>query len=265
MRAFTSTTTRWPTCPYVDERLNEVTRLAQRVSSMGRAARSRAQIKVRQPLETVLVKTRTKSERDLLDVAAPQVLDELNVRTLTAVEGDADVVAFVVQPNLPLLGPKYGRETAQVRQALESADPAEVAALHSAGQPVVLDGYTLQPEEILVTTRELDGFSVSSDAGYTVAVSTDVTPELLLEGQARELVHRIQNMRRDAGFDIADYITTYYTGSDLDGLVETHGEYIRNETLSVEIVCASPPQEAHTAEQSFDGLVATVGVMRSTT
>ncbi len=247
----------------IDERLNEVTRLAQRVSSMGRAARSRAQIKVRQPLDAVLVKTRTDGERELLDIAAPQILDELNVRTMTAVEGDSDVISYVVQPSLPLLGPKYGRQVAQIRQALESADTAEVAALHSAGQPIVVGDYALQPEEVLVTTRELDGFSVSSEAGYTVAISTTVTPELLLEGQARELVHRIQNMRRDAGFDIADYIITYYSGSDLDGLVDAHGEYIRHETLSLEIVCALPPPEAHVAEQTFDGLVGTIGVAKS--
>ena len=246
----------------IDERLNEVTRLAQRVSSMGRAARSRAQIKVRQPLETVLVKTRTDSERALLETAAPQILDELNVRAVTAVSGESDVVSYVVQPNLPVLGPKYGREVVQVRKALESADPAEVATLHSAGHPVVVGEYTLEPDEVLVTTRELEGYSVSSDAGYTVAVSTEVTPELLLEGQARELVHRIQNMRRDAGFDISDYITTYYTGSDLDDLVGTHGDYIKQETLSVDLVCARPPYEAYEEEQSFDGLVSSVGVLK---
>ena len=107
----------------IDERLNEVTRLAQRVSSMGRAARSRAQIKVRQPLQTVLVKTRTDSEKALLETAAPQIIDELNVRTVTPVSGESDVVSYVIQPNLPVLGPKYGREVAQIRQALESADP----------------------------------------------------------------------------------------------------------------------------------------------
>ena len=246
----------------VDERLNEVTRLAQRVSSMGRAARSRAQIKVRQPLESVLVKTRTDSERALLESAAPQILDELNVRVVTAVSGDNDVVSYVVQPNLPVLGPKYGSEVVQVRQALESVDPSEVASLHSAGKPVVAGDYTLEPDEVLVSTRELEGFSVSSDAGYTVAVSTEVTPDLLLEGQARELVHRIQNMRRDAGFDIADYIVTYYTGSDLDDLVGTHGEYIKQETLSVDLVCAPPPSDAYEEDQAFDGLVSNVGVLK---
>ena len=247
----------------VDERLNEVTRLAQRVSSMGRAARSKAQIKVRQPLDSVLVKTRAESEEELLEMAASQVLDELNVRSLIAVGGDSDILSFTVQPNLPLLGPKYGRETARVRQALDSADPLEVAALHLAGEPIVVGVYTLEPEEILVSTRDIDGMSASSDGGYTVAITTKVTPELLLEGQARELVHRVQNMRRDAGFDIAEYITTYYTGSDLDGLIAAHGEYISQETLSVELICAPPPPEAHVSKQSFDGLIGTIGVVRA--
>ena len=107
----------------VDERLNEVTRLAQRVSSMGRAARSKAQIKVRQPLESVLALTRTADERELLPSATPQILDELNVRNLVAVDGESAVVSYVVQPNLPILGPKYGREVGAVRQRARRRRP----------------------------------------------------------------------------------------------------------------------------------------------
>ena len=244
----------------VDERLNEVTRLAQRVSSMGRAARSRAQIKVRQPLEKVLVRTRSASERDLLPSATPQILDELNVRTIEVAD-ETDLIEYVVQPNLPLLGPLYGRRVGEVRQALTAADTSVVAASVNAGQSVTLGEFELEPEHILVTTEDKPGLSVSTDAGYTVAVTTNVTPELLLEGQARELVHRIQNMRRDAGFDIADHIVTYYTGDDLDDLLAGHGEYVRQETLSSELIKTSPPQNAHTELQSFDGLSATIGLV----
>ena len=246
----------------VDERLNEVTRLAQRISSMGRAARSKAQVKVRQPLQRVLVKTRSVDEHDLLRLATPQILDELNVRMLEPIEQDSDAVEVLVQPNLPVLGPKYGREVGAVRQALESADPVDLAKAKAAGVPVMVGGYSLEPDEILVTSRDLDGFSVSVDTGYTVAVSTAITPELLLEGQARELVHRIQNMRRDAGFDIADHITIYYLGSDLHGLLSVHEDYVKQETLGTELVNAPPPPDAHSAEQSFDGLNCAIGLVR---
>ena len=247
----------------VDDRLNEVTRLAQRISSMGRAARSRAQIKVRQPLGEVMVKTRTSEERELLKLATSQVLDELNVRSLTAVEDETDLINHVVQPNLPLLGPKYGREVGAVRQALSTSDPVAIAAAQAAGDTIRVSEFLLEPEEVLVTTEDVSGLSTSRDGGYTVAVTTDVTPELLLEGQARELVHRIQNMRRDAGFDIADHITTFYVGSDLDDVIAAHGDYIRQETLTVELVNAPPPPAAHTEDQSFDGLASTIGLVRA--
>ena len=245
----------------IDERLNEVTRLAQRVSSMGRAARSKAQIKVRQPLESVLALTRTAEERELLPSATPQILDEINVRKLVAVEGESEVVSYVVQPNLPLLGPKYGREVGAVRQALANADPAEVAARSAAGAAIEVGGYTLEAGEVLVSTEDGDGLSVSLDAGYAVAVTTEVTPKLLLEGQARELVHRIQNMRRDAGFDIADHITAYYTGDDLDEVLAAHAEYVKQETLSVDLVKGEAPDGAHVAAQEFDGLASSIGVI----
>ena len=247
----------------VDERLNEVTRLAQRVSSLGRAARSKAGIKVRQPLETVLVKTRSSEERDLLADATPQILEELNVRRLHAAEDDTDILEFMIQPNLPLLGPKYGRQISALRQALASQDPSAVAAAKNAERSIMLEGFELEPDEVLVSTVDRDGMSTSVDAGYVVAVSTDVTPDLLLEGQARELVHRIQNMRRDAGFEISDYIIAYYTGDDLDWLVDVHGEYVKQETLSLILIKGDAPSGAHVAEQAFDGLLTRVGLVKS--
>ena len=247
----------------VEDRLNDVTRLAQRVSSLGRAARSKAGIKVRQPLETVLVKTRSPEERDLLSDAMPQILDELNVRGLRYAESESDFVEFLVQPNLPLLGPKYGRRVSDVRSVLDREDPSVVAAAKAEGRAIVVDGFKLEPDEVLVSTVDRDGISVTSDSGYAVAVSTDVTPELLLEGQARELVHRIQNMRRDAGFEIADHITTYYTGDDLDRLIDLHGEYVKQETLSLSLVKGNAPGGSHTAEHAFDGLTSRIGLVKS--
>ena len=104
---------------------------------------------------------------------------------------------------------------------------------------------------------------MSLDAGYAVAVTTEVTPELLLEGQARELVHRIQNMRRDAGFEIAGHIATYYTGADLDDTLAAHAGYVKEETLSVALVKGEAPEGAHMATQEFDGLATTIGVLRT--
>ena len=117
----------------VDEGLNEITRLAQRVSSMGRAARSKAQIKVRQPLERVLVSTRSQQEREYVEAATPQILDELNIRTLEVIEGEGDVQEIVVQPNLPVLGPKHGAKVGEIRDALRELTPEQTKGFCRSG------------------------------------------------------------------------------------------------------------------------------------
>ena len=247
----------------VDEDLNEVTRLAQRVSSMGRAARSRAQIKVRQPLERVLVSARSQQDREFLDAAAPQILDELNIRTLEVIEGESDVQEVVVQPNLPVLGPKYGAKVGEIRSALSALTPEQSAKFAEPDYVMEVAGVQLGGGDVLITRRDAPGVTAVSDSGFLVAVSTEVTPELLLEGQARELVHRIQNMRRDAGFDIADRILTYYHGDDLTEIIATHGDYIKQETLSTYLIRSPAPDDAHVEEMRFDGVSATIALVKA--
>ncbi len=246
----------------VDEELNEVTRLAQRVSSMGRAARSRAQLKVRQPLQKLLVSTRGASERDMMSSAEPQVLDELNVREIEVVGAELDLMDVSVQPNLPVLGPKYGARVGEIRSALAKLRVEEVARFTDPSHTLQVGDIVLGSEDVLLSRTEKSGLSVVSDGGYCVAVTTDITAELLLEGQARELVHRIQNMRRDAGYEISDRIEMYYQGDDLDALFAAHGDYIRQETLSDAVASAKAPPPAHVADHSFDGLSATIGLVR---
>ena len=248
----------------VDQELTDVTRLAMRLSSMGRAARSKAGIKVRQPLAKALIKTRTPEEARLLGMAAPQVVDELNVREVEAMEADRQVLDVRVQANMPILGPKYGMELHYIIEALSNADPREIADQVGAGQAFDVGGYMLEPDEVLVSGDDREGYSVATDGGYTVAIMTLVTPELLLEGHARELVHRIQNMRRNAGFDIADYILTNFLGDEtLEGVVSAHEEYLRRETLSTSLVNSPPPSGAHVETHSFDGIEVTIALVKS--
>ena len=247
----------------VDQRLADATRLAMRVSSLGRAARSKAGIKVRQPLQTALVKLRSPEEAELVSQVAAQVEGELNVRELVFFDDDTDVMEFKIQANTALLGPKYGGELEFIVQRLDTTDPSQVYSRVSEGRSVEIAGYTLEPDEVLVTWSDKEGYSVASEAGYAVAVTTTVSPELALEGLARELVHRIQNMRRSAGFDIADHITIYYLGSPkLDEVMAAHGDFIRQETLSRQVVRDQPVQEAYVETHNVDGLDATLGVMK---
>ncbi len=247
----------------IDGGLSSAARLAMRLSSLGRAARSQAGVKVRQPVERALVKLRSASEEMRLDSVASQVRDELNVKELSVLDDESQVSRFDVRLDFSKVGPKYGPRTKEVSAALEKSDLAEVAALAQSGKPVPVGAFTLEPDELVVASGAIEGYSVASEGGYTVAVPTDISPELRLEGAARELVHLLQNMRRAADFDITDRIVVYYEGdAALDEVIGLHAGYIRQETLADDVRRGTPPEGAHVEERSVNGLSARLGAMR---
>ncbi|HEY87729.1 MAG TPA: isoleucine--tRNA ligase [Dehalococcoidia bacterium] len=185
----------------IDRQLAADTQLAMKVSSLGRAARSQAGIKVRQPLAKVMVKVGSRLDREGLKRVMPQVLDELNVKNLELVESVAEL----------------GKE----------------------------------------------GYEVSSEGGYSVAVPTEISPKLQAEGTAREVVHRLQIMRRSAGFDIADYITTYYQGDAyMRQIMEDFSDYIKQETLSRKLVEGITEEGVFTESHKLGGYEILLGVKR---
>ena len=257
----------WPEADasLIDVALNDDVRLAMRLTSLGRSARSKASIKVRQPLPQVFVKVRSNAEVDALQRIEPQLLDELNVRALVIIQDESDYLRYEVRPNLPVLGPKYGKAVAEIRKALEAQDPNAVAAAVAEGRAIEAAGHQLGPDELLLTTVEREGFASAQEGGYIVVVDTEVPPELRDEGLARELVHRIQNLRRDAGLDISDRITTYWQGDDdIRRVLTAHEDYVKNETLSLELVAVDPPADAHRTEESVDGHDLVLGVRKAT-
>ena len=210
-----------------------------------------------------LVKLRTAEEEELLEQISSQVCEELNIRRVSVLDDERDVAEIEVRADMSRIGPRFGAETRNVLAALSKADPSEVYAAVAAGGGVAVGDYVLEPADIVVTSSEIEGYSVVSEGGYSVAVTTEITPELELEGRAREFVHLVQNMRRSADFDIADHIVTYYDGDDaLDEVVAVHGDYIRQETLSRKLARGAPPEGAYREEQKVNGLAAVLGVVR---
>jgi len=188
----------------VDEGLAQDIQLAMKVASLGRAARSNAGIKVRQPLAEVKVLTRSSEEWEGLKRVASQVQEELNVKQVSLLE------------------------------------------------PSTVDEYTDNPE-----------WSVAMEAGYWVAIATELTQELADEGIARELVHRLQTMRKQAGFDIADYISTYYQGGEVaKRVMQEFATYIKQETLSRDLIEGVPEKDAYTETHKIDGDDVVLGVRR---
>ena len=215
----------------IDQPLMDATRLAMRLSSMGRGARSKAGVKVRQPLQRVLVRPRTPEEADHIVRVRTQVLDELNIKELGQDGASDDQVQDIYQRALELA----------VRSA-ESGTPAT------------------QVEAMV----QVDSYFVSLEGGYMVAVDTTVTPDLAEEGLARELVHRIQNLRRAAKFEITDHIVTYYQlPQPVAEVMRKFAEYIQQETLSQALVEGEPAEGAHAETQKLEGSEVVLGVRRA--
>ncbi len=250
---------------FVDETLNAETQLLKRVASLGRAARAKAGLRVRQPLAEVLVKPRAPAEAAALARNEALLLEELNVKALTLLEDEAAVAAFEVKPNLPALGPRLGRELGAVRAALAEMDAGELAAAVRAGRSVTVAGHELAPADLLVETRGREGYAAVGEGGHTVAVATALTPALVDEGHVREIVRRLQDLRREAGFDLADRITAWCAGGEaVARALAAHGPYVREETLAAELIAEPPPEDAARAEFALDGETVVAGVRRAT-
>jgi isoleucyl-tRNA synthetase len=214
---------------------------ARRVVALGRAARNAAAIKTRQPLREVVVAPDSRDARFEESVLSLQeiVLDELNVKGLTFAE-PGDVLSYDLKPNLGVVGPKYGRLVPGIRRALSEVPP-EVGERAAAGQPVTVDvegrRITLSPEELLVEARGKTGYALERDRDLAVAVATQLDEELAEEGIVRELVHKVQNLRREKGFEIEEGVRVGLSGSPrITGLLEGRwGEYFRAEVLAREL------------------------------
>ncbi len=247
----------------LDPHLETSARLVMKVSSLGRAARSKAGIRIRQPLEKVLVKMRSKKQQEALERLSHQVMDELNVKGLAFVSQERGLIDYRITPNQALLGPKYGKDMAKIARLLSEMNPGEVAASVRRGKEVPLEGYILSPEEILVTTLDKPGYSVVEEGEYLVAVTTEISPELAEEGLARELVHRLQTMRRSAGFDVADHIITYYQGDErIRRCIKNFASYIQQETLSQQLVEGAPETGAYVETHKLGETEIILGVRR---
>jgi isoleucyl-tRNA synthetase len=260
----------WPAADssLVDETLMSRMGLARRIASLGLGARGSANIKVRQPLAKTLVYVADAQLAATLDEEIVAIIiDELNVKALELVAEESALVTYRILPDNKALGPRFGARFPSVRAALAAANPQEVVGRVRAGLPVSLpmDGemVELAPAEVLVQTQPVAGLAVAADKGVTVGVDAVVTPVLRTEGLARELVRRIQTQRKDAGFNIEDRIVTHFlAGDELAGVVGAWADYIKAETLSVELVAGELPRDAYSEEHNVEGAAISLGIRR---
>jgi isoleucyl-tRNA synthetase len=239
--------------------------LARQVASLGLGARNNAGLKVRQPLGRVLVYAG--AARTLNAELVGIVLDELNVKQFEFVEKASQLVTYRLLPDNKQLGPKFGALFPKIRAALAALDPAAAAAAIQAGETLTLtiDGQVLElsPGEVVAQTQPVAGLAVVADKQLTVAVESALTPELVSEGLAREVIRRVQTMRKDAGFHIEDRITTWYQApAALAEVLRGWEQYVASETLSVAVIDGLPAEGAYTENQKVEEYDLLLGVLR---
>ena len=225
----------------IDEDLSFKMEVARRVVSLGRSVRSKISIKIRQPLASVKIFfNKDKKKDDACKHFEGIILDELNVKKIELVDSLEDLVSYDIKPDLKIIGSKYGKFIPKIKEALNLKDPSKIMSkvraskntrLNIAGK--IID---LKPDEILIETKSRENLGVESDGEYTVGISTIISENLLEEGFCRELIHKIQNLRKEAEFEIENTISTFIICSENERkIIKKYLDYIKKETLSTSL------------------------------
>ena len=222
---------------WIDPKMEEDMADLLEIVVMGRAARNTANIKNRQPIGTMYVK----SEFQLSEFYKEIIEDELNVKEVVFKDDIADFISYSFKPQMRTVGPKYGKLLNKIKTTLSELDGNKaMAELKSTGElKLDIDGeeIVLLEEDLLIDMAQMEGYVSESDHTITVVLDTNLTPELIEEGFVRELVSKIQTMRKEAGFEVMDKIRVYAKDNDkIVDIMKNHGDEIKSEVLAEDIV-----------------------------
>jgi isoleucyl-tRNA synthetase len=249
----------------IDRDLEQKMDNLRRVVELGRAARSRAQIKIRQPLGEMLVALPRGEHAQDVRSLSDLISDELNVKKVSLWDSSLELTELAAKPDFGKLGPKWGGKANQVAAAIKSLSQVQLRKFKEEGRLTLdLNGtrVELQPEDAHISESEKTGWTVESENGYRVALATVLTEELKNEGFARELVNKIQNMRKSAGFQVMDRIRAKMETTDrLKQAIKAFEEYVKKETLALELQFG-PAKGEYSQEWDINGEKAKISVER---
>ena len=217
-------------------------KMAQDITSMALALRRKVNLKVRQPLRSVMVPVSDEVMRADINAIADLVKNEINVKEVSIVGSDGNIIVKSVRPDFKKLGPKHGKNMKAVAEAVKALDSAQVGRLESEGS-IILDvngtSVSLDLQDVDIISEDIPGWLVANEGALTIALDVTVTPELRREGLAREVVNRIQNIRKSRGYDITDRITlTFAPSADTDEALREHADYISRQVLATALEIA---------------------------
>lgn len=251
----------------IDRELEERMERAERIVILVRAMRMKANLKVRQPLRRIILPIADDRERESVRRMEEIILDEINVKSIEYVHDASGIVRKKAKPNFKTLGPKFGKSVQQVAARIREMSAEEIAALERNGGcalPAGEQSWTIGPEDVEVLREDIEGWLVEAEGGMTVALDTTLDDQLVAEGTAREFVNRVQNMRKDAGYEVTDRIGILYQApGEVRERLERMSSYIMSETLA-DTCAAGTPAGDYRADIDLNGESMTVSISRLT-
>lgn len=237
----------FPVCheELIDKDLEERMQMAQSISSMVLALRRKVNIKVRQPLQHLMIPVLDELQRSALEAVKALVLNEVNVKEMRFVDNTEGILVKKIKPDFKKLGPRYGKIMKALAAAIQQMSQEDINAFEKAGTfTLKVDGVdaVIDRADVEIISEDIPGWLVANEGRLTVALDITVTEELKKEGLARELVNRIQNIRKSSGFDITDkVIIKIASATEMDGAIQSFREYISNQVLAKSIEITSEP------------------------
>ena len=228
----------FPGKTYEDKELEGKMEVAQKVVSLTRAMRAKNNLKVRQPLRKIMVVV-DGQKRSALEEMKEVILEEVNIKELVILKDDAEIVNKSSKPNFKSIGPKFGKSVNKVAGKIKALNKQQIAAIEKGNEVKIdLNGepISIKQEDVEIISTEIEGWIVENEEGVIVALDTELDDRLVSEGLAREFVNRVQNMRKDSGFEVTDKIKIDFNGNmKIIEAVNSFKNYVSNETLAEEI------------------------------
>jgi isoleucyl-tRNA synthetase len=239
---------------------------AQKITSLVLSLRKREKIKVRQPLQRIMIPVLDDFERQQVAAISSLIASEVNVKQVELLDDTSSILIKEVKPNFKTLGPRFGKDMKLVAQAIQTLSDTQVQTLEKEGS-LQLDiedkEIVLAADDVVIASKDVSGWLVASEQGVTVALDIQMNESLQLEGMARELVNRLQNIRKDLGFDVTDTIALTLRENDaLADVLKQNKTYIQHEILATSITLVNDELEG-SIPVSFDSLETNVNMVKS--
>ena len=259
----------YPKCneALIDAELEAMMSLAQRASSMVLALRRKVNIKVRQPLQKIIIPVLDKEMAAHIEKVRTLVMNEVNVKDIELITDTTGIITKRIKPNFKTLGPKYGKYMKQIAALVAGYTQEQIAAIEANDETILdIDGEKIvtTAADFEITSEDMPGWLVASEGKLTVALDITITDELRREGIARELVNRIQNIRKESGFEVTDKISVEIEATELTSpAVESFAKYIAQQTLAVEVKAVAAPAGQFVVDSDIDEVPLKIAVTKA--